>query len=236
MMSLLGKQTANEGSVTKRVILLGAPGAGKGTQATFLSEKFSIPRISTGDMLREAIRQNTSLGKKVADIMAAGQLVPDDWVIQLVIERLAEKDCQNGYLLDGFPRTVAQAKALEKAGVTIDDVIEIQVPDEEIVKRLSGRWTHPASGRIYHIEHQPPKVPGRDDVTGEPLVQREDDKADTIRKRLTVYHQQTSPLIEWYQAQRKNPKKTLRFHVISGLGEVAEIRHRIAEALDSSCH
>jgi len=215
-----------------RVILLGAPGAGKGTQATFISERFSIPRISTGDMLREAVRAQTPLGKRVETILNGGQLVPDELVIQLVGVRLASPDCEQGFLLDGFPRTLAQAEALAQAKIALDWVIELAVPDATIVQRLSGRWTHPASGRVYHSEFNPPKVSGQDDETGEALVQREDDKAETVQKRLTVYHQQTQPLIAWYQERSQKAGIFPQFYRISGLGSVEEIRARIASVLE----
>ena len=182
-----------------RVILLGAPGAGKGTQAKVIMDALGIPQISTGDMLRAAVKAGTELGRKAKDIMAAGGLVSDDIIIGLVKDRIAQPDCKNGFLFDGFPRTIPQAQAMQEAGVRIDRVIEIDVPDEEIIKRLSGRRVHPGSGRVYHIEHNPPKKAGIDDVTGEALVQREDDKEDTVRKRLEVYHNQTKPLVDFYQ-------------------------------------
>ena len=182
-----------------RMILLGAPGAGKGTQAKFLTQTFGIPQISTGDMLRAAVKAGTEVGKKAKAVMDAGQLVTDDIIIALVRDRLAEADCQSGFLFDGFPRTIPQAEAMRDAGVPIDVVLEIDVPDEEIVKRLSGRRVHLDSGRVYHVLNNPPKQDGRDDVTGEPLVQRDDDKEATVRERLAVYHKQTKPLVKFYQ-------------------------------------
>ncbi|RMD71473.1 MAG: adenylate kinase [Gammaproteobacteria bacterium] len=215
-----------------RIILLGPPGAGKGTQAKFIQEAFGIPHISTGDMLRAAVQQGTPLGKMAKSYMDAGQLVPDDVIIGLVKERIQQPDCAKGFLLDGFPRTVAQAEALKGAGVDIDAVVEIDVPDEEIIKRLSGRRVHPASGRVYHMIYNPPKEDEKDDITGEPLIQRDDDKEETVRKRLEVYHQQTRPLVEYYQqwAASGDPKAP-RYIKISGLGSVEEIRDRILAAL-----
>lgn len=215
-----------------KVILLGAPGAGKGTQATFICQKFTIPKIATGDMLRAAVKKQTEIGKQAAEIMAKGQLVPDTIVIEMVRERLQEPDCQRGYLFDGFPRTVPQAEALLAAQVHVDCVLEIAVPDAEIIQRLSGRWVHPASGRVYHTEYNPPKVAERDDETGDPLVQRDDDKKDTVLKRLTVYHQTTQPLVEWYQMQaKKGGPLAPRFVQISGVGQVQEIEERVMRAL-----
>jgi adenylate kinase len=215
-----------------KVVLLGAPGAGKGTQAAFICQKFNIPKISTGDMLRAAVEKKTPLGLRVAEIMSKGQLVSDTIVIEMVRERLQESDCQNGYLFDGFPRTVPQAEALLATKIHIDCVLEIAVPDEEIIQRLSGRWVHPPSGRVYHTEYNPPAVLGRDDETGEPLLQREDDKKDTVLKRLTVYHQMTRPLVEWYRLQAKaGAPLAPRFERILGVGQVQEIEERVARAL-----
>ncbi len=214
-----------------RLILLGSPGAGKGTQAKFITEKYHIPQISTGDILRSAIKQGSPLGKQVATIVAEGQLVPDDLVVKLVAERLKDPDCVNGFLLDGFPRTVAQAEALLDM-TTIDAVLDIHVPEEEIVQRLSGRRIHPASGRIYHIQHQPPKIPNQDDETGEPLIQRDDDKEETIRKRLQVYHQQTSPLTNFYRQLHKHGAATC-YATIDGTGTVSAIRDKIVSLLDA---
>ena len=184
-----------------RIILLGAPGAGKGTQAQFLTEKYNIPQISTGDMLRAAIKEGTELGKMAKAAMDAGELVTDEIIIGLVQERITQDDCKNGYLLDGFPRTIAQADAITNAGIQIDAVIEIDVPDTEIVQRMSGRRAHLASGRTYHVIYNPPKVEGKDDATGEDLVQRDDDKEEVVLDRLKVYHSQTAPLVDYYQDQ-----------------------------------
>ncbi len=208
-----------------RIILLGSPGAGKGTQARFICEKYGIPQISTGDMLRAAVKAGTPLGVKAKAIMDKGQLVSDDIMIALVKERITQADCKNGFLLDGFPRTIPQAEALREAGVNPDYVIEVNVDDEEIVHRLSGRWFHPGSGRTYHVDYHPPKVPFKDDNTGEALIQREDDKENTVRHRLDVYHAQTKPLIEYYQ-MRGNYKK------IDGFGEVSTIRDKIFDVIN----
>jgi adenylate kinase len=182
-----------------RLILLGGPGAGKGTQANYIKERYQIPQISTGDMLRAAVKAGTELGKKAKQVMDAGGLVPDDVIIGLVKERIKEADCQKGFLFDGFPRTIPQADAMKEAGVPIDAVVEIDVPDQEIIKRMSGRRVHLASGRTYHVIFNPPKVEGKDDVTGEPLIQRDDDQEETVRKRLDVYHAQTEPLVEYFK-------------------------------------
>ncbi len=214
-----------------KIMLLGAPGSGKGTQAQFICEKYQIPQISTGDMLRAAVKAGTPLGKQAKAIMDAGELVPDDIILNLIQERIMQPDCDKGFLLDGFPRTIAQAEGLEKMGVTLDYVIEIDVPDEEIIQRLSGRRVHPGSGRIYHLLYNPPKEDCKDDLTGEPLIQRDDDREETVRKRLAVYHQQTAPLIEYYR--QKAEKGAVKFHSISGLGPVEEIRERIFSILDS---
>lgn len=214
-----------------RLILLGSPGAGKGTQAKFITEKYHIPQISTGDILRKAIKEGSPLGKQVASIVAEGHLVPDDLVVKLVAARLKEADCANGFLLDGFPRTVAQAEALLDM-TPIDAVIDIHVPEDEIVTRLSGRRIHPASGRIYHILHQPPQTPDRDDETGEPLIQRDDDKEETIRKRLQVYYQQTSPLTQFYRQLHKHGAATC-YATIDGTGHVSAIRDKIVSLLDA---
>lgn len=215
-----------------RLILLGAPGAGKGTQAEKLAAHFHIPKISTGDMLRAAVSAGTPLGLSAKAIMDKGQLVSDDIIIALVKERLSEPDCVPGFLLDGFPRTIPQAEALTKAGVGLDHVIEIAVDDEAIVKRISGRRMHLASGRAYHITHNPPKVEGVDDVTGEPLVLRDDDKEDIIRKRLDIYHQQTEPLISYYQDKSKTEGEGVPlFHKVSGEGAVQAIFERILSVL-----
>ncbi|TRX75534.1 adenylate kinase [Pseudomonas mangiferae] len=213
-----------------RVILLGAPGAGKGTQARFITEKFAIPQISTGDMLRAAIKAGSPLGLEVKGVMDSGGLVSDDLIIGLVKERIAQPDCANGFLFDGFPRTIPQAEALEHAGVTLDHVVEIAVDDEEIVSRIAGRRVHPASGRVYHTVYNPPKVADVDDVSGEPLVQREDDQEGTIRHRLSVYHSQTKPLVDFYQhlaADRGTPTYTR----VAGVGSVEEITAKVFDAL-----
>lgn len=213
-----------------RVILLGAPGAGKGTQARFITEQFGIPQISTGDMLRAAVKAETPLGLQVKDVMAKGGLVSDDIIIALIQERLAQADCVKGFLLDGFPRTIPQAEALKQAGVVLDQVLEIAVEDEEIVQRLSGRRVHSGSGRVYHIQHNPPKEAGKDDETGEALIQREDDQEDTIRKRLAIYHDQTKPLVDFYQnlgAAEGKPGYTC----IEGIGSVDQIAAKVLSAL-----
>ena len=214
-----------------KLILLGAPGAGKGTQAQFLTKQYAIPQISTGDMLRAAIKQGTELGKQAKAFMDAGKLVTDELIIALVKERIAQADCANGFLLDGFPRTVPQADALAEAGVGIDAVVEIDVPDEVIVERMSGRRAHLASGRTYHIVYNPPKVEGKDDETGEDLVQRDDDKPNVVKDRLTVYHQQTAPLIDYYQhvAQHNTALKYVR---IDGTQPIADVEKAIIHALN----
>lgn len=215
-----------------RIILLGAPGAGKGTQAKFITEKFGIPQISTGDMLRAAVSAGTELGLKVKDVMASGGLVSDEIIIALVKERIQQDDCVNGFLFDGFPRTIPQAEALKEAGVVIDNVLEIHVDDEEIVSRMSGRRVHMASGRVYHVIHNPPKQEGVDDETGEELIQREDDQEETVRKRLDVYHQQTEPLVDFYQnigEQAGAPAPT--YIRIEGVGNVNDIKEKVFTAL-----
>jgi adenylate kinase len=215
-----------------RLILLGCPGAGKGTQAKFLTEKYHIPQISTGDILRTAIREGTELGKKVKSIIDAGQLVPDEVVIQLVQDRIRQPDAKNGFLLDGFPRTVQQAEALQQL-TPIDYVIDIDVPEEEVVKRLSGRRIHPASGRTYHLLYQPPKKTDQDDLTGEPLIQRPDDKEETIRKRLQVYQDQTSPLRDYYRHFKPRMGAPLLHYLrMDGMGTVDEITAKLIAALD----
>jgi adenylate kinase len=213
-----------------KIILLGAPGAGKGTQAQFLTKAFSIPQISTGDMLRAAIKAGTELGKLAKSFMDEGKLVTDEIIIGLVQERIKEADCKNGFLLDGFPRTIAQADALKAAGVTIDAVIEIDVPDEEIVSRMSGRRAHLASGRTYHLIHNPPKVEGKDDVTGEDLVQRDDDKEEVVQDRLRVYHDQTAPLIGYYTAEAQN-NHALKYVRIDGTQPIELVQNTILSAL-----
>ncbi len=215
-----------------RLILLGPPGAGKGTQATFIKEKFGIPQISTGDMLRAAVKAGTPLGIEAKKIMDAGGLVRDDIIIGLVKDRLKEADCQNGYMFDGFPRTIPQADAMKDAGVAIDFVLEIDVPDSEIVTRMSGRRAHIASGRTYHIKFNPPKVADKDDVTGEPLIQRDDDKEETVLKRLDVYHQQTKALVGYYGKWAEGGAAGApKYRKIDGLGKVDDIRDRAFAAL-----
>ncbi|WP_429886656.1 adenylate kinase [Geoalkalibacter halelectricus] len=215
-----------------RVILLGPPGAGKGTQAQFICEQYGIPQISTGDMLRAAVKAGTELGLKAKDIMASGGLVSDDLIIALVKERIQQDDCAKGFLFDGFPRTIPQAQAVADAGIPLDRVIEIDVADEEIVARLSGRRVHEPSGRVYHLQHNPPKQDGVDDVTGEPLVQRADDQEETVRHRLNVYHEQTQPLVNFYQKlEAENPTTAPRFARVSGVGSLNDVQQRLIEAL-----
>jgi len=214
-----------------RIILLGAPGAGKGTQAQILKDKFNIPQISTGDMLRGAIKANTRLGLEAKQFMDSGALVPDQLIIELVKERIQDSDCKQGFLLDGFPRTIPQAEAMKEAAIIIDMVIEIDVPDNVILDRLSGRRTHLASGRIYHIHNNPPKIQGKDDVTGEDLVQRDDDKEETILKRLSVYHSQTKPLVDYYLKWSASENEGLRYIKINGLGNVNDIQKCIFEQI-----
>jgi adenylate kinase len=215
-----------------RLILLGPPGAGKGTQAAFITERYGIPQVSTGDMLRAAVKAGTPLGKLAKEKMEAGALVPDDLIIQLVKERIREPDCANGFLFDGFPRTLPQAQAIRDAGVKIDYVLVLEVPDEEIITRMAGRRVHLASGRTYHVKFNPPRVPDRDDVTGEPLVQREDDREETVRERLRVYHAQTKPLVDYYSrwAAEGDPGAP-KVAKVAGTGSVEEIRDRIFAAL-----
>ncbi|GGH54563.1 adenylate kinase [Comamonas phosphati] len=215
-----------------KLILLGAPGAGKGTQAAFICEKYGIPQISTGDMLRAAVKAGTPLGLQAKAVMDAGQLVSDDLIINLVKERIAQADCAQGFLFDGFPRTIPQADAMKAAGVHLDYVLEIDVPFDAIIERMSGRRSHPASGRTYHVKFNPPKVAGKDDVTGEDLVQREDDKEETVKKRLDVYSSQTRPLVDYYQAwAQQDPAAAPKYRAISGLGSVEEITARAFSAL-----
>ncbi len=215
-----------------RIILLGAPGAGKGTQATFIKEKFNIPQISTGDMLRAAVKAGTQLGLEAKRFMDSGGLVPDEVIIGLVKERIKDADCQAGFLFDGFPRTIPQAEAMKQAGVDIDYVVEIDVPDEAIVERMSGRRAHLPSGRTYHIKFNPPKVEGKDDVTGEDLVQREDDRPETVMTRLRVYHEQTEQLVGYYSDWAKSGIGGAPKYVrVNGLGEMDKIREEIFTAL-----
>jgi adenylate kinase len=215
-----------------RLILLGAPGAGKGTQATFLCQKYGIPQISTGDMLRAAVKAGTDLGIAAKKVMDAGGLVGDDIIIGLVKERITQADCANGFLFDGFPRTIPQADAMKAANVNLDNVLEHAVPDSSIIDRMSGRRVHPASGRTYHVKFNPPKVAGKDDATGEDLIQRDDDKEETVRKRLEVYHQQTRPLVDYYsQWAATGDKAAPRYAKISGVGTVDEITARALQAL-----
>jgi adenylate kinase len=217
-----------------RIILLGAPGAGKGTQAQYITEKYGIPQISTGDMLRAAVKAGTPLGIEAKKVMDAGQLVSDEIIIGLVKERIAESDCANGFLFDGFPRTIPQADALKDAGVELDAVVEIDVADEEIIKRMSGRRVHPASGRTYHVVFNPPKEEGKDDVTGEDLVQRADDAEDTVRERLNVYHDQTKPLISYYRGWAEAEAAAAPSYVyVPGVGSVDAIRDAVFAGLDS---
>lgn len=215
-----------------RVILLGAPGAGKGTQAQLIMQKFGIPQISTGDMLRAAVKAGTPLGVAAKKVMDAGGLVSDDIIIGLVKERIRADDCANGFLFDGFPRTIPQAEALVDAGVDIDFVVELDVNDEEIIERLSGRRVHPASGRVYHLKYNPPKQDGKDDLTGEDLVLRDDDREETVRKRLEVYQQQTRPLVDFYQKLAgKAGDKAPRYVRIAGVGSMDDIRDKVLAAL-----
>jgi len=215
-----------------RLILLGAPGAGKGTQATFICQKYGIPQISTGDMLRAAVKAGTPLGLEAKAVMASGGLVSDELIINLVKERLTQPDCANGFLFDGFPRTIPQADAMKAAGVDLDYVLEIDVPFDAIVERMSGRRSHPASGRTYHVKFNPPKVEGVDDVTGEALIQRDDDKEETVKKRLEVYSSQTRPLVEYYSNWAKHDAaKAPKYRAISGQGEVETIKERAFTAL-----
>ena len=217
-----------------RLILLGAPGAGKGTQAAFICQQYGIPQISTGDMLRAAVKAGTPLGLQAKSVMESGGLVSDDLIINLVNERIVQPDCANGFLFDGFPRTIPQAEAMKAAGVKLDYVLEIDVPFDAIIERMSGRRSHPASGRTYHVKFNPPKAEGVDDVTGEPLVQRDDDKEDTVKKRLDVYTQQTRPLVDYYsQWAAKEPAAAPKYRKISGTGSVDDITARALQALAS---
>ncbi|GAB3354166.1 MULTISPECIES: adenylate kinase [Chromohalobacter] len=216
-----------------RLILLGAPGAGKGTQAQFICEHFDIPQISTGDMLRAAVKEESELGLKVKEIMNSGGLVSDDIIISLVKERIAQPDCANGFLFDGFPRTIPQADAMKDADVKLDHVLEVAVDDEEIVKRLAGRRVHPGSGRVYHVEYQPPQEEGKDDVTGEAIVLRDDDQESTVRNRLSVYHEQTEPLVKYYREwAQQDPQSAPTYHRVEGTGSVESIRQQVLTALE----
>ncbi len=214
-----------------RIILLGPPGAGKGTQAGFICEHYGIPQISTGDMLRAAVKEGTELGRAAEKVMKSGGLVSDDIILGIVKERIAESDCVHGFLFDGFPRTIAQAEGLKNEGVPLDHVMELRVPDEQIVRRMSGRRVHPGSGRVYHVEHNPPQVDGKDDVTGEELVQREDDREETVRERLRVYHEQTRPLVDYYRNLADGGESAPRYTAVDGTGEVGVVRQRILDAL-----
>ena len=214
-----------------KIILLGPPGAGKGTQANLIKEKFSIPQISTGDMLRAAVSAGTELGKEAKKVMDAGGLVSDDLILGLVKERISEDDCKNGYLFDGFPRTIVQAEAMVSADIEVDYVIEIKVEDEAIIKRMSGRRAHLASGRTYHVEFNPPKVEGKDDVTGEDLVQRDDDKEETVRERLNVYHDQTAPLIKFYTDESNKDDAKIKYVSVDGMKEVDTVTKDILSQL-----
>ena len=214
-----------------RLILLGPPGAGKGTQAAFITQHFGIPQISTGDMLRAAVKAGTPLGIEAKKIMDAGGLVSDDLIIGLVKDRLAQPDCGKGYLFDGFPRTIPQADALKHASIGLDFVVEIAVPEEDIIERMSGRRVHPASGRSYHVRFNPPRVAEHDDATGEPLVQRDDDKEETVRHRLTVYRDQTKPLVDYYSSWASQDAKAPRYRKVEGVGSVDDIKARIFAAL-----
>ncbi len=214
-----------------KIILLGAPGVGKGTQAQFIVEKFGIPQISTGDMLREAVKAGTELGKRAKEVMDKGLLVTDEIIIGLVKDRISQPDCANGFLFDGFPRTIPQAEAMVSAGVDIDCILEIKVPDEEIVKRLSGRRVHVDSGRVYHIEYNPPKVPGKDDETGEDLIQRDDDTEETIQERLRVYREQTEPLVKFYKDLSSSSTGSVTYAAIEGLGTTDEIKTKVLAAI-----
>ena len=217
-----------------RLILLGAPGAGKGTQATFICQKYGIPQISTGDMLRAAVKAGTPLGLQAQGIMASGGLVSDDLIIDLVKERITQADCASGFLFDGFPRTIPQADAMKAAGVKLDYVLEIDVPFDAIIERMSGRRSHPASGRTYHVTFNPPMVAGQDDVTGEPLIQRDDDREETVKKRLDVYSAQTRPLVDYYsQWAKTTPDAAPQYRAIRGTGTVEQITARALEALSS---
>jgi len=214
-----------------KIILLGPPGSGKGTQAGFICNQFGIPQVSTGDMLRAAVKAGTPLGMEAKKVMDAGELVSDDLILGLVKERITQPDCAQGYLFDGFPRTIVQAQGMKAAGIGVDFVIELQVPDDEIVNRMSGRRVHPGSGRTYHVQFNPPRVPDRDDETGEPLIQRDDDREETVRNRLRVYHEQTAPLVEYYSTNTQDEGTVPAYICISGSGEIRVIQQQIMTAL-----
>ena len=214
-----------------KIILLGPPGAGKGTQANFIKEKFSIPQISTGDMLRAAVKAGTKLGLEAKKVMDAGELVSDELILNLIKARITEDDCKNGYLFDGFPRTIAQADGMVAAAIEVDYVVEIKVDDEQIIKRMSGRRCHLASGRTYHIEYNPPQVEGKDDETGEELMQREDDKEETVRNRLNVYHEQTAPLVKYYTEMSQQEGTKTNYVSVNGMQDVNEVKQNILSAL-----
>lgn len=217
-----------------RLILLGSPGAGKGTQAGFITERYGIPQISTGDMLRAAIKAKTAVGIEAKKVMDRGDLVPDNMITALVKERIAQADCENGFLLDGFPRTLGQADALKEAGISLDAVVEIDVDHEEIIKRISGRWVHEASGRSYHTIFNPPMLAGKDDETGDPLTQRDDDREETVRYRLEVYEKMTAPLKDYYRSwNAKDGSEAPKYIKVDGIGEVEDIRDIVFAALDS---
>ncbi len=216
-----------------RIILLGGPGAGKGTQSAYISERYGIPQISTGDMLRQAVADDTALGRQAKQIMDQGGLVPDELILHLVEQRIAEGDCRDGFLLDGFPRTLTQAEALSDNGIAIDHVVEIQVDDDEIIRRISGRRIHPGSGRVYHVEYNPPAEEGRDDATGEPLVHRDDDRESVVRQRLAAYCEQTEPLVGYYSRWAESGSEGApRYHRVGGLGSIEEIRDEIFSKLN----
>lgn len=221
-----------KGGWTVKIILLGPPGAGKGTQAQVLKERFNIPQISTGEILRAEIKAQSDLGLKLKTIVDSGALVSDDIIIEIVKKKIASPECKNGFLFDGFPRTLPQAEAIKGAGIKIDHVVEITVPDQDIIRRMTGRRVHLASGRTYHLEHNPPKKAGLDDQTHEPLVQREDDKEETVKKRLEVYHQQTKPLVEYYEKwSQTGDAKAPKYHRIAGVGEISKITENLIKKL-----
>ncbi|MDX1472050.1 MAG: adenylate kinase [Flavobacteriaceae bacterium] len=218
-----------------KIILLGPPGSGKGTQANFIKSAFDIPQISTGDMLRAAVSAGTPLGQEAKKVMDAGELVSDELILELVKQRISEKDCENGYLFDGFPRTIAQADGMKNANIEVEYIVELQIDDEEIIKRMSGRRIHPASGRSYHVQFNPPKVENTDDVTGEPLVQRDDDKEETVRKRLQVYHSQTSPLIDYYSKAARDAGENYPVYIqINAVGDVEDVKNLILNAVSGA--